>query len=360
MYTNFIDSNLQSFDYEQMYRMVFCINSCLNQPPSSRPTMEKIRLVLEGKSLSKELYDNKLRRSIMHRDLKGFISSPELNRSIIGGPRQYSYEQLAKATNHFSRNDLIGEGGFGQVYRGLLDGESLAIKILKNHPDLRSQENLENEIMVVSIICHRNLVELLGYCIEGANRFLVFKYFPNKSLSSQLYKSNRDLDWETRINIAKGSAKGLEYLHEYCEPPIVHLNVKSNNIFLDSDFKPKVADFGLARFFSEAATHISESAIMETRAYIDPYAIKTGEYSVKSDVYSFGVMLLELITGRRPIEEDGFDVVEWVKSEIKNALRDRKFEKFVDSTLQMFDDEEMYRMLFCIDVCINFQSFAHQ
>ncbi|KAG8643488.1 hypothetical protein MANES_11G041232v8 [Manihot esculenta] len=265
-YTNFIDSNLQSFDYEQMYQMVSCVDSCLNQPPSSRPTMEKIRLVLEGKSLSKELYDHKLRRSIIHTDPKGSRSSPELNRSIITGPRQYSFEQLVKATNYFSNNDLIGEGGFGQVYRGLLDGETLAIKKLKNHRDLQSQEYLKNEIIVVSSIRHKNLVELLGYCIEGANKFLVFKYFPNKSLSSQLHESDQDLNWETRINIAKGSAKGLEYLHEHCEPPIIHLNIKSDNILLDEDFKPKVADFGLARFFSETIIHIFKSATMETKA----------------------------------------------------------------------------------------------
>ncbi|XP_043818124.1 receptor-like kinase LIP2 isoform X2 [Manihot esculenta] len=349
-YANFIDPKLQSFDNEEMYRTISCVNSCLNQSLNFRPTMEKIRFVLEGKLPPEKLCDYELQRST--RDPKGSRSSPELNRSIILGPRQYSYQQLAKATNYFSSNDLIGEGGFGQVYRGLLDGESLAIKKLKNHPDLQSQENLKNEIMVVSSIRHRNLVELLGYCIEGANRLLVFNYFPNKSLSSQLHESDLALDWETRINIAKGSAKGLEYLHEHCELPILHLDIKSNNILLDDDFKPKVADFGLARFFSEAATHISESAIMRNKAYVDSYALKIGQYSIKSDVYSFGVMLLELITGRRP-EEDGFDVVKWAKYKIKSALRDENFEEFVDPILQMFNDEEMYRMLFCINVCIN-------
>uniref|UniRef100_A0A199UBH5 non-specific serine/threonine protein kinase n=1 Tax=Manihot esculenta TaxID=3983 RepID=A0A199UBH5_MANES len=332
-YANFIDPKLQSFDNEEVYRTVSCVNSCLNQPLNSRPTMEKIRFVLEGKLPPEKLCDDELQRSI--RDPKGSRSSPELNRSIILGPRQYSYQQLAKATNYFSSNDLIGEGGFGQVYRGLLDGESFAIKKLKNHPDLQSQENLKNEIMVVSSIRHRNLIELLGYCIEGANRLLVFKYFPNKSLSSQLHESDLDLDWKTRINIAKGCAKGLEYLHEHCEPPILHLDIKSDNILLDDDFKPKV------KYFYNYWTHNT----VEHQILLD--------YSVKSDVYSFGIMLLELITGRRPIEEDGFDVVKWAKSEIKSALRDKEFEEFVDSILQMFNDEEMYRMLFCIDVCIN-------
>ncbi|XP_021628435.2 proline-rich receptor-like protein kinase PERK15 isoform X2 [Manihot esculenta] len=314
--------------------------------------MKKILLALDGilplDELCNEKGDNKL---------PGYptlyqIPSP-MNRSTSIGLRQYSYQQLAKATNYFSFNNLLGEGGFGQVYMGSVDGQSHAIKKLQNHRDLRSQGKLQDEIIVVSRVRHKNLVELLGYCVEGADKFLVLKYFPNKSLGFQLHESGKDLDWETRMNIAKGSASGLEYLHEHCDSPIVHLDIKSDNILLDDEFKPKVADFGLARFFSEAATHISESAIMGTNAYIDPYAIKTGQYSVKSDVYSFGVMLLELITGRRPIEEDGFDVVEWAKSKIKSALRDEEFEDFVDSTLEIFDHREMYRMLFCIDVCIN-------
>uniref|UniRef100_A0A199UBG1 non-specific serine/threonine protein kinase n=1 Tax=Manihot esculenta TaxID=3983 RepID=A0A199UBG1_MANES len=285
-------------------------------------------------------------------DLRGSRSSPELNRSTSIGPRQYSYQQLAKATNHFSSNNLLGEGGFGQVYMGSVDGQSLAIKKLKNHRDLQSQGKLQDEIIVVSSVRHKNLVELVGYCVEGADKLLVLKYFPNKSLGYQLHESEESLDWKKRMDIAKSSARGLEYLHEHCDPSVIHLDIKSDNILLDDDFKPKVADFGLARFFSEAATHISESAIMGTKAYVDPYAIKTGQYSVKSDVYSFGVMLLELITGRRPIE-NGFDVVEWAKPKIKSALRNEEFEDFVDYTMHIFDHGEMYRMLFCIDVCIN-------
>ncbi|KAG8643439.1 receptor-like kinase LIP2 [Manihot esculenta] len=295
---------------------------------------------------------NESRGTNSYTDPRRSRSSPELNRSTSIGPRQYSYQQLANATNHFSSNKLLGEGGFGQVYMGSVDGQSLAIKKLKNHRDLQSQGKLQDEIIVVSSVRHKNLVELVGYCVEGADKLLVLKYFPNKSLGYQLHECEENLDWETRMDIAKGSARGLEYLHEHCDPPVIHLDIKSDNILLDDDFKPKVADFGLARFFSEAATHISESAIMGTKAYVDPSAIKTGQYSVKSDVYSFGVMLLELITGKRPIE-DGIDVVEWAKPEIKSALRNEEFEDFVDYTLHTFDHGEMYRMLFCIDACLN-------
>ncbi|KAG8643445.1 hypothetical protein MANES_11G040121v8 [Manihot esculenta] len=151
--------------------------------------------------------------------------SPELNRNKSIGPRQYSYQQLAKATNHFSSNNLLGEGDFGQVYMGSVGGQSLAIKKLKNHRDLRSQGKLQDEIIVVSSVRHKNLVELLGYCIEGADKLLVLKYFPNKSLGSQLHENGEDLDRETRMNIAKGSTSRLEYLYEHYEL----CNEKSDN-----------------------------------------------------------------------------------------------------------------------------------
>ncbi|XP_043817821.1 proline-rich receptor-like protein kinase PERK15 [Manihot esculenta] len=276
--------------------------------------------------------------------------SPELNPSKSIGPRKYSYQQLAKATNHFSNSHLLGEGGFGQVYKGLLDGEYYAIKKLKNFPDLQSEGKLQDEIMVVSSVRHKNLVELLGYCNEGADKLLVFKYFHNKSLSSQLHKSDQNLDWQKRMNIAKGTARGLEYLHEHCDVRIIHLDIKSDNILLDDEFKPKLADFGLARFFSNAATHISESKIIGTRVYVDPFAIETRQYSDKSDVYSFGIILLELLTGRLPIEND-IDIVKWAKSRIKKVLNG-EFAAFVDSTLR-FDHTEMYRMIFCADACIS-------
>ncbi|XP_021628426.1 proline-rich receptor-like protein kinase PERK15 [Manihot esculenta] len=204
--------------------------------------------------------------------------------------------------------------------------------------------------MVVSSVRHKNLVELLGYCNEGANKLLVFKYFHNKSLSSQLHKSDRNLDWQKRMNIAKGTARGLEYLHEYCNIRIIYLDIKSDNILLDDEFKPKVANFGLARFFSNAATHISESKIIGTRVYVDLFAIETRQYYDKSDVYTFGVILLELITGRMPIK-NGVDIVKWAKSQIKKALNG-KLAAFVDSTLR-FDYKEMYQMIFYADACIN-------
>ncbi|KAG8643460.1 hypothetical protein MANES_11G040521v8 [Manihot esculenta] len=345
-YTNFIDSNLQSFDHEQIYRMVSCVNSCLNQPPNSRPTMKKIRLVLEGISLPEELYDHKLRKSIIHRDQNEFGSSPE--KTI--GPKSYSYGELIRATGHFSLNNLIGRGSFGHVFKASLDGEIRAIKKL-DFPDVQCEKDLEREIMVVKSVSHTNLVELVGYCIDGTNRLLILKYFPNGSLRSKLHGNGNVLDWEKRMKIATGSAKGLEYLHEHCNSKIIHLDIKPNNILLDQDFEPKITDFGLAQFFTNGATHISISSVMGTHVYEDPLTTKLRKYSDKSDIYSFGVILLELITGRKPIY-NGIDIITWANPLIKKAL-EGKYTNFIDSNLQSFDHEQMYRIVSCVNSCLN-------
>ncbi|XP_058004918.1 proline-rich receptor-like protein kinase PERK2 isoform X6 [Hevea brasiliensis] len=259
-------------------------------------------------------------------------SSPEENRSLASasenykdiGLRQYSYDQLAEATHRFSNNYLLGEGGFGQVYEGSLDGTTRAIKKLKNLVDEQSEENFEKEIMIISKLSHKNLVQLIGYCIEDANRLLVFEYFPNKSLRSKLH-GREILDWQKRMKIAIGSARGLRYLHEECEPRIIHLDIKPDNILLDNEFEPKVADFGLALYFSDAATHVSKTTNKGTQVYADPMTTKVGKYSDKSDIYSFGVMLLELITGRKPMNErksmdKSSDIIGWVLLALEGNL----------------------------------------
>ncbi|XP_058004931.1 elongation factor 1-alpha isoform X4 [Hevea brasiliensis] len=279
-------------------------------------------------------------------------SYPSASENYKGiGPRPYSYGELANATDRFSNNVLLGEGGFGQVYMGFLDGKYCAIKKLKNLPDVQSEENLENEILVVSRVSHKNLVQLIGYCIDGANRLIVLEYCPNKSLRSKLHEEGEILDWQKRMKIAVGSARGLEYLHEYCKPRIIHLDIKPDNIILDNEFEPKIADFGLALFFSDAATHVSKSTNKGTQVYADPMTTRTGKYSDKSDIYSFGVVLLELITGKKPMDKDN-DIVNWANSRIKKALKG-EYEVFVDSRLQTFDHEEMYRMIFCAKACVN-------
>ncbi|KAG8643502.1 proline-rich receptor-like protein kinase PERK3 [Manihot esculenta] len=276
-------------------------------------------------------------------------TSASVNYNDIG-PKPYSYSELARVTGHFSLNNLIGRGGFGHVFKAVLDGEIRAIKKL-DFLDVQSEGSLEREIMVIKSISHRNLVELVGYCIDGANRLLILKYFPNGSLRFKLHGSDNVLDWETRMKIAIGSARGLEYLHENCKPKIIHLDIKPDNILLDENFEPKITDFGLAQFFTDGATHISKSSVMGTHVYEDPFTTKMGKYSDKSDIYSFGVTLLELITGRKPIY-NGIDIITWANPLIENAI-DGRYVNLVDSKLQSFDQEEMHRMISCINSCLN-------
>ncbi|XP_058005750.1 proline-rich receptor-like protein kinase PERK3 isoform X1 [Hevea brasiliensis] len=263
------------------------------------------------------------------------------------GPTQYSYEQLSKATGHFSNDYILGQGGFGQVFKGALHGEILAIKKL-NYFQEQTREELVHEIAIINSVRHCNLVKLLGYCIEGANALLVLEYCLNKSLRFHLHGGGKEiLDWPTRRKIAIGSAKGLEYLHEHSSPKIIHRDIKPDNILLDINFEPKIADFGLALFFPDTVTHLSRS-IAGTEVYIDPE--HSGRISSKSDVYSFGVVLLELITGRKP-KYQGIDIVSWAKTRITQALNGQYID-FVDSNLQSYDRSEMEWMISCTAACV--------
>ncbi|OAY54552.2 hypothetical protein MANES_03G076800v8 [Manihot esculenta] len=268
---------------------------------------------------------------------------------VTFGPIKYRYGQLAKATDHFSNNLLLGEGGFGQVYKGSLDGKTnIAVKKLKCLPE-QSREGLTHEIMVVSSVRHRNLVRLLGYCIDGANGLLVFDFFPNKSLKSHLQGRKEILDWPKRMKIALGSAKGLEYLHEHCDTKIIHRDIKSDNILLDNNFEAKVADFGIALFFPDAdVTHLTKS-VVGTEVYVDPE--NPEKVSEKSDIYSFGVVLLELISGRA-IRHQGINIVTWAENRIQPALNGQNMD-LIDSKLQgKYEEKEMKRMISCAADCV--------
>ncbi|XP_058006690.1 proline-rich receptor-like protein kinase PERK13 [Hevea brasiliensis] len=178
------------------------------------------------------------------------------------GLRQYNYDELAEATDKFSNRNFLGEGGFSLVYEGILDGKKVAIKKLKIRPDERSQseEESKEEIKVISRVSHKNLVKLLGYCIEGDDILLILEYVPKKSLKHHLH-GETTLEWTKRMKIAIGTAKGLEYLHENCTPKIIHRDVKAENILIDDKYEPKIADFGLALLFPETGspTHITRS-----------------------------------------------------------------------------------------------------
>ncbi|KAG8099745.1 hypothetical protein GUJ93_ZPchr0013g33885 [Zizania palustris] len=211
-----------------------------------------------------------------------------------------SLESLQVATDNFDESKKLGEGGFGAVYKGLLSGQEVAVKRLAKGSN-QGLEELKNELVLVAKLHHRNLVRLVGFCLEEGEKLLVYEYMSNKSLDTVLFdeEQKRLLDWATRFRIIEGVARGLQYLHEDSQKKIVHRDMKASNVLLDADMNPKIGDFGLARLFGQDQTRDVTNRIVGTFGYMSPEYVMRGQYSTKSDVFSFGILVLEIVTGRR-------------------------------------------------------------
>ncbi|KAJ9176564.1 hypothetical protein P3X46_011866 [Hevea brasiliensis] len=241
----------------------------------------------------------------------------------------FTFRELATATKNFRQECLIGEGGFGRVYKGKLEktDQVVAVKQLDRN-GLQGNREFLVEVLMLSLLHHQNLVNLIGYCADGDQRLLVYEYMASGSLEDHLLDllpEQKPLDWFSRMKIALGAAKGLEYLHDKANPPVIYRDLKSSNILLDEDLNAKLSDFGLAKLGPVGdKTHVS-SRVMGTYGYCAPEYQRTGQLTVKSDVYSFGVVLLELITGRRaidttkPTEEQ--NLVTWAQPVFKDPNR---------------------------------------
>ncbi|KAH1100766.1 hypothetical protein GLYMA_13G104300v4 [Glycine max] len=225
--------------------------------------------------------------------------------AYTGSAKTFSTNDIKKATDDFHASRILGEGGFGLVYSGILeDGTKVAVKVLKREDHHGDREFLA-EVEMLSRLHHRNLVKLIGICIENSFRSLVYELVPNGSVESYLHgvdRGNSPLDWGARMKIALGAARGLAYLHEDSSPRVIHRDFKSSNILLEDDFTPKVSDFGLARTATDEENKHISTRVMGTFGYVAPEYAMTGHLLVKSDVYSYGVVLLELLTGRKPVD----------------------------------------------------------
>ncbi|KAJ4958335.1 hypothetical protein NE237_025446 [Protea cynaroides] len=269
----------------------------------------------------------------------------------------FTYEELAMATDGFSDANILGSGGFGYVHRGVLpNGKEVAIKSLKAGSG-QGEREFQAEVETISRVHHRHLVSLVGYCMAGSQRMLVYEFVPNNTMEFHLHAKGRPvMDWPTRLKIALGSAKGLAYLHEDCHPKIIHRDIKAANVLLDIKFEAKVADFGLAKFASDVNTHVS-TRVMGTFGYLAPEYAASGKLSDKSDVFSYGVMLLELITGRRPVDSANTfmddSLVDWARPLMTRALEEGNYDTLVDARLQNdYNPVEMARMVACAASCV--------
>lgn len=282
---------------------------------------------------------------------------PKTEESHIAA-QTFTFRELAVATNNFRPECLLGEGGFGRVYKGRLEstGQIVAVKQLDRN-GLQGNREFLVEVLMLSLLHHPNLVSLIGYCADGDQRLLVYEYLSLGSLEDHLYDLPPDkepLDWNTRMKIAAGAARGLEHLHDKANPPVIYRDFKSSNILLDEEFHPKLSDFGLAKLGPTGDnTHVS-TRVMGTYGYCAPEYAMTGQLTVKSDVYSFGVVLLELVTGRKSIDNSRppgeHNLVPWARPMFKDR---RKFAQMADPMLHgRYPMRGLYQALAVAAMCL--------
>ncbi|RZC77363.1 hypothetical protein C5167_001565 [Papaver somniferum] len=264
---------------------------------------------------------------------KTSLTTIKSNESASGGLKSYIFNDLRNVTGNFKASNLIGEGGFGQVFKGWIDENTLAtsrqgvgmvVAIKKLDPEsFQGYKEWLAEVNYLGHLNHENLVKLVGYCSESKNRLLVYEYMPRGSLENHLFrKSVQPIPWDTRMNIAISIARGLSFLHSL-KTQVIYRDLKSSNILLDSNFNAKLSDFGFARDGPIGdKTHVS-TRVLGTGGYAAPEYIATGHLSTKSDVYSFGVVLLELLSGRRALNErvGESNLVDWSRPFISDKKR---------------------------------------
>ncbi|XP_074566547.1 putative serine/threonine-protein kinase PBL7 isoform X1 [Curcuma longa] len=338
------------------------------------PTSEKLK--------SKSSADLKKQSSLTEKQ----ISSSASGRIAA---QTFTFRELAAATRNFRADCLLGEGGFGRVYKGRLESSNqvVAIKQLDRN-GLQGNREFLVEVLMLSLLHHPNLVNLIGYCADGDQRLLVYEYMALGSLEDHLHgmlqhdhnvsyiyifiwtpnlfahvnatepsPDKKRLDWSTRMKIAAGAAKGLEYLHDTASPPVIYRDLKCSNILLDEDYNPKLSDFGLAKLGPVGDnTHVS-TRVMGTYGYCAPEYAMTGQLTLKSDVYSFGVVLLELITGRRAIDNSRaageHNLVAWARPLFRDR---RKFSQMADPMLLgHYPSRGLYQALAVAAMCLQEQ-----
>ncbi|KAB8097101.1 hypothetical protein EE612_025750 [Oryza sativa] len=308
-----------------------------------------IYLVRKWQSKASVLLGKRRNNKNQNRMLLGNLRSQELIEQNLEFSH-VNFEYVVAATNNFSDSNILGKGGFGKVYKGKLEGgREVAVKRL-NTGCTQGIEHFTNEVVLIAKLQHKNLVRLLGCCIHGDEKLLIFEYLRNKSLDYFLFDDSKKpiLDWQTRFNIIKGVARGLVYLHQDSRMRVIHRDLKASNILLDEEMSPKISDFGMARIFGGNQHQANTKHVVGTYGYMSPEYAMEGIFSVKSDTYSFGVLVLELISGCKIssthliMDFPNLIACAW------SLWKDGKAEEFVDSII--LECYSLNEFLLCIHV----------
>ncbi|CAN4105542.1 unnamed protein product [Withania somnifera] len=289
------------------------------------------------------------RRKLKHDQFFDVEGDVERNISL-GQLRRFSWREIQIATDNFSDSNVIGQGGFGKVYKGYLsDNTKVAVKRLTDYHNPGGEAAFLREVQLISVAVHRNLLRLIGFCTTSSERILVYPFMQNLSVAYRLRDlkpGEKALDWPTRRRIAFGAAHGLEYLHEHCDPKIIHRDLKAANILLDDNFEPVLGDFGLAKLVDTKLTHIT-TQVRGTMGHIAPEYLSTGKSSEKTDVFGYGITLLELVAGQRAIDfsrlEEEEDVL--LLDHIKKLLREKRLGDILDGNMKTYDPKEVETIL---------------
>ncbi|KAK2419342.1 Protein kinase superfamily protein [Trifolium repens] len=278
--------------------------------------------------------------------------------------QNFTFRELAIATKNFRQECLLGEGGFGRVYKGTIPatGQVIAVKQLDRNGIHGSKEFLV-EVLMLSLLNHENLVKLTGYCADGDQRLLVYEFMPAGSLETRLLDRKPDqapLDWYDRMKIASNVAKGLWYLHDKANPSVIYRDLKSSNILLDNELHAKLSDYGLAKLAGKDKMNIVPTRVMGTYGYSAPEYVRTGNLTLKSDVYSFGVVLLELITGRRAVDttrsHDEQNLVSWAQPIFRDP---KKYGDLADPNLGTnYPEKDLNQVVAIAAMCLQEESAA--
>ncbi|KAL6521014.1 putative serine/threonine-protein kinase pbl7 [Orobanche gracilis] len=315
----------------------------------------------QPKRTSKKLRKKNQSIGTMEPTSGSFVLAPIDGSSDKIAAKTFPFREMAAATRNFRSECLLGEGGFGRVYKGQLEGSNqiVAIKQLDRN-GLQGNREFLVEVLMLSLLHHHNLVNLIGYCADGDQRLLVYEYMPLGSLADHLYDSvpsKKQLDWSTRMKIAAGAAQGLEYLHDKASPPVIYRDLKCSNILLGEDYHPKLSDFGLAKLGPVGDnTHVS-TRVMGTYGYCAPEYAMTGQLTLKSDVYSFGVVLLEIISGRKAVDNSKkggeHNLVIWARPLFKDKS---KFSQIADPALGgQYPARSLFQALGIAAMCVQDQ-----